>query len=524
MRGDQDYVLSFGSLDFSPLAQGGSFRYFVTGLTRGQPSPVVTAVTSLLQNGSLERVDRYENRDLTLLIGVEGDDAAAMSAGEAALFLEAQKERNALSWRPPGGAGATTVFRILWASLAGSDADDWDLRELQGERFYTLTLRAEPFARSAVETTVTATPSAAAPATVDPGTSAANWSTTNPGGTVSTATYAGRTAVRFSGSASAAYTVVYSGTLPTQAYVGLVTAAGAASGLTQPDGSVRAPVASEPVGTDGVFRRYWFNRPTGLTSPMRFTVENPTAQGANPGTMYVGGLVQAAGIGAASLLAIPVGGSAPTTGRVTLSRTTPMSWATVFTDPAMAMGAYHPAIQATWANAPQGTYVLWMEPRSGSVVEVSITDAQGDVQSETLRNTSGVVQHMRVGEFTFGGRVDGKVGPLTITVKIDGSTVAAPARPRLFRRDSDTSLTSVLLDATLATGASTIVVEAPSVTYPMGALFADGAPVGRRFVSWEDPTIVPPLTYMFVEGNSSDSDPIAVSASFFPAWHTNAAT
>lgn len=172
------YGLQFGTLDWSPDGQGGPTRVRVYGLRRGTAAPVVSVVETLLQDGSLERVERHDNRDLTVLLCVDGGTPQQLSEYESALFRECQKERNELRWTPPDGDSATGVFDVLWAMPEFLDEDAWDLREIiLGRRNYTVTFRALPFARSVQPFRLTGTISAtnAVTATIDDGTSAAAW-------------------------------------------------------------------------------------------------------------------------------------------------------------------------------------------------------------------------------------------------------------------------------------------------------------------------------------------------------------
>jgi hypothetical protein len=43
-----------------------------------------------------------------------------------------------------------------------------------------------------------------------------------------------------------------------------------------------------------------------------------------------------------------------------------------------------------------------------------------------------------------------------------------------------------------------------------------------RCVSWEDPTFTPATTYLFVEANGSDADPVQTVAAYYPRHHTHA--
>lgn len=179
------YDLRFGGVDMSPAAQVGDVEYCVYGLRRGYPVPVVSVASSMIQDGADERIDSHGNRDQSVIVGLKAADSDALAEAESALFLECQKPRNELSWTPPDGYGAETVFDVLWASLEFADADDWDIEELRRcHRVYILTVRALPFGRAAEETLYPALTVGGSPTTVTiaDGTSATGW--TSPDGAV----------------------------------------------------------------------------------------------------------------------------------------------------------------------------------------------------------------------------------------------------------------------------------------------------------------------------------------------------
>lgn len=142
------FGVTFGGLDWSTEAQGGDLTVKLRSLQRGAAAPIVRVVDSLLQDGALEVVDGHENREHTIVIGLDGTDSHALAAYETALHLEVGKPANTLTITPPDGYGVTTAFDVLWANLAPADDEYWDLRELAGYRLWALTFRCRPWGRS----------------------------------------------------------------------------------------------------------------------------------------------------------------------------------------------------------------------------------------------------------------------------------------------------------------------------------------------------------------------------------------
>lgn len=135
------------------LAANG-YRLCVLGddLTWGNPAAIQRKVNSWLQDGAIVELQGYDNRDdMVVPVLVEGVDLDKVALGEAALMAECGRP-NTLTWTPPDGVGAPTVFSVVMSSL---ELDTDDLRENLLERVYVLRIQAEPFARSQNMVTVT---------------------------------------------------------------------------------------------------------------------------------------------------------------------------------------------------------------------------------------------------------------------------------------------------------------------------------------------------------------------------------
>ena len=185
---------SFGDLDFSPAAQHGEVTVEVHGLQRGKHTRITAVADSLIQDGSIERVVRDDNRDVQLVLCLDGTDSDALAQYEATLFREVNRGRNEFRWTPPDGFGATAVFDVLWADLAFADEGNvWDLDEIRGRRNYVLTLRCLPFARSVDPFTVSGVTSGATPTTVviNDATAVTGWTEQPPSGSVRPAQQSG---------------------------------------------------------------------------------------------------------------------------------------------------------------------------------------------------------------------------------------------------------------------------------------------------------------------------------------------
>jgi hypothetical protein len=146
----------------------------------GDPEAVIAAIQSQLQDGDLERVDRYGNREALIPLAIEAPDAddigdalARMAAElDAACRFDGWTE---LAYTPPLAGAATSVYEVTSATIA-TTFDDLEEME-QGCRYVTLSIHARPFPRTVDPITIDA-PAAVGSntTTVDSGGSTTGWS------------------------------------------------------------------------------------------------------------------------------------------------------------------------------------------------------------------------------------------------------------------------------------------------------------------------------------------------------------
>lgn len=514
------FTLKYGDLDFSPAAQSGPVKVKTYGLRRGRPVPVVATMQTLLQDGAVEYVQREENRDVQVLIGIQGADSKALADFEALLRTEVARERNELTYQPPDGFGFPSVFDVLWADLQPFEDDGWDLDEvLRGRRLYTLALRCLPFARSVDEVVVTAQKSSASATVRDDGSATTYWTNpTPPGGqTYAITTSAGQIRYNIGGATIYNASIRWTGSDFTGTYVGIKLGAGYSVKLGWNQANYRDALSVDSTGT------YWFLRDTSKPSgvPLDFLVYSATGNPLGFGgvSIYVDQLVSSSTVGLDSLLMLPVPGSVRTTGRYTIAPGSgSMDWAVVYSDPSMAGGVWSPSLSTTWPLAPAGVYSLWIDSRVGTVT-TTVTNAG---QTQTLTTTgpytnpvTGLTSDwLPVGEVALGGGYDGTVGALTLATTLSGSGTITPTY-RLFRKDSDASLTYYDGPA-LSTD---LVIESPSVDRPFGGVWRDSVNAVADCLSWQDPVFAPGVTWVFVEGSNTN---LVTTAGFYPRHLTHA--
>lgn len=186
----QDHSLTWGDLTLevpspSPDADDGwIIEAMAQGSHFGNPEALVEIVKSLLVDGSLAKVQGWDNRTVPIRLRLSAPATAAgpaLAAAEAALMAEVMADDpSPLVWTPPATGAQPTVFDVVVATLDRDTDDGWDFNEVQREeRHYLLTLTCHPFAR-AEDTTVAEAlaiePVSPTVTSIDAGTSTSGWS------------------------------------------------------------------------------------------------------------------------------------------------------------------------------------------------------------------------------------------------------------------------------------------------------------------------------------------------------------
>lgn len=518
--------LDFGDLDLVNADKHTPwwFETLADGFSLGSPEAVQVIEGSLMRDGSPLRVDRQENRQITFRVVICGPDLGALAQGERALAMQCAQARSLLSWTPPDQFGQTTDYVVEVATMALAFDDLREMPSGKKERAYDLTLTCLPFGRSPVPVTQTLIPTATAPTVVDACSATTNWtfSTTIGTATMTATTVTGESVLQFQdgvGGYNPNWTVYFNGTKPVTPFVGIDVAQTSPFGAPNPLGITLngvAPVAQESVTLGSTqFVRYQFANPGGA-SPYAFNIfdgGNGTYNG-----FYIANLLSATAIGASAVMRVETFGSVRAEGSVSLTRAgTAITWAFVYADPQL--GAYSPKLPVSWAAGRDGTYVLYSTGLTlGQVVQYRFTDSAGRQAFTAPTRIDAAVAAMvwqPVGQVELGGFDTGLIGAQTVERSVNGGTYAAAVTNtvRLFRLAQDTTL-----HYTQAISTTTLTIQAPSVDFPYGGVFADGVAVSPTSPGF--PSIVVPSTSLMVEANSSDTLPVTSTLTYYPMSHT----
>lgn len=164
-------TFTYGSLDLTAAPFAVEF-----GTDLGAPESVTQIMASLLADGEIESETRRSNRTIVLPILIDDSDLLALAEAEAALSVEADRERNTLTIDPGDGAAPVTVFDTFRGRAAFNRDDD---EEVAGFRRWTLTLRALPHGRSATKVVDSAGTPPSSGTVVNSCESTAGWATTS---------------------------------------------------------------------------------------------------------------------------------------------------------------------------------------------------------------------------------------------------------------------------------------------------------------------------------------------------------
>lgn len=500
------------------------------GLNLGAGENIVAAVASRILDGEIRHSGGTANRTLVLPLYVEGADLAELADNEATLIRACERQRNTFTLDPGDGYGLPTVFDTFRIQAVHARND---IQEAALMRRWDLAIPALPWARSPERTTVTFTGSAASATERDACASTTGWSATN-GAAVTATTWSGDTSVKVTvaSSSNVGISITRAGTIA-EAYIGIDLASttgfyvNPATSGWNPDGSYPdplrldglLPVAIEP-RANGV-RRFWFANNGASSHALSVYI---FATGSNP-DLYIAGVYSASAPPGLGLALIPVPGSVrgPASIQVTKASGT-LSNPTIYVDPTMT--TWNPAVKASWPEAPAGQYFIHIFGGDTSLVgaapgDVFVATVTSGGRTQTARTVpaTGYSSNSRwisFGPFDIAGNRSGKVGSITATYTRNGTPkTMSSGHERLFRRaQGETALTHIASTAV----ARPLILDAPSIDYPMGGLWSNDVDISDSAAAWEDMVFQPGVQPTFI---ATDADPdLSITLDMFAYYHT----
>lgn len=522
MSADVGWDLVSGGDTLSLIGRAGEafwFEVLADGWDLGSPEAVRAVFSSIAADGDDERITRHGNRTVPFQVKVCAPDLDGVAAGERALRLMLNRAPDLeLRYTPPDGYGEITVFDVLLGEMP-EVADDMALLRSNPWSTYAVSLRCRPFVRPLNPVTTSLTYGTDAGTSLDDGSSTTGWSSSD--GTLSAVTVNTETAVKLT--VTPAFT--NSSKTLTRAALALTSAkpylavdvAATTSGDTrnwQADVRVSlgttllaAPVAAVPQSTG--FTRYFFaHSAAGTTKDVAVTIY----AGANAlSDVYVGNLRAYSTAPGSGLMIADVEGSerAPMTVKVSHSTSGALGAFVVYSDPTMLEYGWNPADSTTWPNAPAGPYVL-LNP----IVGVGGTLYDVTLNGETSYCMGGLAGALWF-DFQFGGRRDGRIGPITGT---------PPANSLLFR---DVPGETSLVHLTSVTGRY-LFLDSPTIETPRIGVWSGDVSDGSDAVSQltyaealDALTVKPPRYALFLK--STDPSPVtnfSADLTYYPLSHT----
>lgn len=529
-----DWALDELSLvaDKSVTGEAFWFETVVDGWSLGAPESVKVVFASLAADGDDEQTTRHGNRQVTFQVKVCGSDLGAVAAGERALRLVLNRAPGVeLRFTPPDGLGEISVFDVLSADMS-MVPDDLAMVQSPPWVTYSVTLTCKPWVRPTEPVTVSLTYGTDTGTSLDAGTSTTGWSASQ--GSVSAVTYLGESAIKASGSGSdIRFTRTAVALTSAKPYLAVEVASAVTTGFfdslsAKLNGvSIGAPVATIPQASG--YTRYLFpHSAAGTTKDVeiafRFTWTPPNQAVFDA---YVGGLYAYSTAPGSGLLIADVEGSerAPMTVNLARVSNAALGAFVISQDPTYLTYGWNPGDQATWPNAPAGSYMVLL-PSAGQSNHFSTLTINGQTSS-----TRGAVGTYRWYSFNLGARRDGRLGTITTgwadEVSGVGSTETAPTTLYLLRVDKGSRLGQTAHQVGSFTGrygfSDSPTVETPRVGLWSGAA-ADGSDA-VAMVSTADPleplVIKPPRFALWIKGiGAVPTTDFTATAWYYPNSHT----
>jgi hypothetical protein len=306
-----------------------------SGTTFGSPEAIVGRLRSLLQYGSIAYHEGVENRLPAVAVIVGGPDAGAVAEAEAALMAELYRP-NTLTHTAADGYGAATVFDVYTSSL--EPVPDDLLETVRSEVVYMIRFECAPYVHSEG---ITETPALAASGTtttsVDAMSAATNWTAAANGAAVTPVSAGGAlTATSASLDATVAVTLTRTATIDTSAtkYLVIDWKVGAGVNLLSftatADNVALTKVASGPSPTAGYTRTTFYVAAASVAAVTFTATTNSPHPGFRPTVARSLTLDQLSrsdvrptlGSAKQQIRTIDVGGSAPTTGSLSVEHAT----------------------------------------------------------------------------------------------------------------------------------------------------------------------------------------------------------
>ena len=523
--------LILGTLELTDPS--GPYSVEADGYDTGSAEPVNVVVRSLLQDGSLERTERVENRERSFVVRIEAPDGIALAEAEKALALELYRP-NTLTWEPPDGTGPATVWDVQTSRM---DELFDDMGELLLQRRYRIVLTCLPWGRSTTEIVTTFSPGTPSYTVLDDGSSAANWSWRRGPSDVDsyalgTASFGGGTRLTLSQDPMISYidesrrvAVALKCDVPLSPLPNFVAVDVAWGNISAGRvGLVRAgapwpglePVASMVAGS---LTRYFFR--TDHLAPgavVEVAISGSRGWGYSPAgspvLAYIGGLRGASALPSSGALVAEVEGSAPAPASLEISRPGEVTSETliVYRDRTMLTDGWMPNVASTWGNLPAGSYVFQTSEAAEALYAYT---AAGQVVSRRLLGSGPFVVR---GVFHFGGGPNGRVSAApTFQRSINNGSYANFTPDFLFRVADDAQL----IYRRETSNAAPVIIQAPSAEHPRGGMWSGSTSLlGDALDSFEYLRLAPGPEALFVRWGGAG---LEARLRHFPHWHSNAA-
>jgi hypothetical protein len=521
-----------------PPASGHWFETYADGVSLGEAEPSNSIRETLALDGDDVRTDRFGNREIVFTVAICGYTNDDLAAGERELAPRIGTQ-GFLRFVPPDGP-----VSLYWVRTSRMAVQFDDLGLIYADKYmaYQVTLNCEPWAYPEDITTEVFTPGTASYSIVDACAATTNWtgfpvaaaavtflsvSAIRVGPVTATGAYTGGggggpgnpqwippPGAALTATASGSHT--FTGTVPAANYMyvdvaGTVSAGGSVNPplLSVNGGPLTSSLANVPNVVAGYTRHFW-QRSAG---PLVFLSTASGMANGDTANFYIGEFGTSNVLPSTSVYTLTTAGSVRTNAKLQLSHpSTPgLGETLIYTDPSMLANGWNPGDSTTWANAPDGTYWVYVQPtasyNSGDVFSVTIAGQTATTRTEHSQSDS---HWIPLGPFQLGGRKSRRLGTQTglggtvALLKNGVGTGYTAVAARLIREHEDSALTHVWLSVSSPTQSlfiepATIDQATPGIFSGTTATGLDATSVLTLTKSWGWPRLIPSVTALWIQ-------------------------
>lgn len=293
---------------------------------------------------------------------------------------------------------------------------------------------------------------------------------------------------------------------------------------------VTGPIAQQPTPSKPGYTRYFYPRKAGA---LQIKVYAQNLNAGDTATFYTEGIGASTSLPSGSVFVLNTKAAVTSKANLRINRSSNgLGETIVYADPSMLTHGWDPATGASWANAPEGDYWVYIELSSFSAGDVfSMTIGGISATNRMDASSGGETRWMPFGPFHFSGKKSRRLGTVSglgsTTLFKNGVSQGSVTTMRLFRKHPDAVLNHAWLDT--ASAGNTVFIEPESIDAEHPGVFAGTDTTGSDATTvawpslraWGEVPLIPPTTALFVQCDATTTPVVVVNHR--PPGHTFAA-